>query len=259
MTDPSTSARDSRGKAIAFRVLAGLFAAVSLGGLFGIGVILAWIDTDQDGIHRVHDMGFGALYGVILTVGFAVQIRRPERRVSPFFQILAVGLAAALAGIAAGRAYALLGVIVMLAWGILLAVHPSGSEVMRPERDGSSPLLGALAAVGTVPWLLFAWTAVKLQRNGLAADPHVNMDHWTTMAAMAIGIVLVAWLCCLRFRGWRISAWCVGVATFLYGLISTVYPGRAGSEGTRWGWIAMAGSLVFIAVAEWEARRPGAG
>jgi hypothetical protein len=255
----ATSATEPRGKRIAFKVLAAIFVAASLGALFGIGVIIAWIDTDQGGIHRVHDMGFGALYGVILTVGFAIQLWRPERTISPFFQVLAVGLAASLAGVLATRAYAILGVSVVLAWAILLALHPSRSEVLRPVRDGSSRLLAGLAALGTIPWLWYAWTAVRFQRNGLALDPHVSMDHWTTMAAMAIGIVVVGWLSCLRLRGWRISAWCVGIATFLYGLISTVYPGRAGSEGTRWGLIAMAGGLVFIVAAEWEARRPMAG
>jgi hypothetical protein len=236
-------------------VLAAIFAAVSLGALFGIGVIIAWIDTDEGGIHRVHDMGFGALYGVILTVGFAVQLWRPERKISAFFQILAVGLAVAIAGTLATRPYALLGVFVALAWAILLALHPFRSEVLRPAGDGFSRLLGALATLGTIPLLWFSWTVTKLQRNGLSIDPHVSQDHWTTMAAMAIGIVLVGWLSCLKLRGWRITAWSAAVATFLYGLISAVYPGRAGSEGTRWGWIAMAGGLVFIGAAEWEARR----
>jgi hypothetical protein len=253
--DTATVATGSNGRRIAFKVLAAIFAAASLGALFGIGVIIAWIDTDEGGIHRVHDMGFGALYGVILTVGFAVQLWRPERKISAFFQILAVGLAASIAGALAGRAYALVGVFIVLAWAILLALHPHRSEVRRPIRDGSSPSLGGLAALGTIPWLWYASTAARFQRNGLALDPHVSQDHWTTMAAMAIGIVLVGWLSCLKLRGWRISAWCAGAATFLYGLISAVYPGRAGSEGTRWGVIAMAGGLVFIGAAEWEARR----
>jgi hypothetical protein len=253
--DTTTVATGSSGRRIAFKVFAAIFAAAALGGLFGIGVIVAWIDTDEGGIHRVHDMGFGALYGVILAVGFAVQLWRPERKISAFFQILAVGLAASIAGALAGRAYALLGVFIVLAWAILLALHPHRSEVRRPRRDGVSPWLGGLAALGTIPWLWFAWTVAKLQRNGLDLDPHVNQDHWTTMAAMAIGIVLVGWLSCLKLRGWRISAWCAGAATFLYGLISAVYPGRAGSEGTRWGWTAIAGGLVFIAAGEWEARR----
>lgn len=254
--DLTTTTQGSRGTRIAFKVLAGVLAAASLGALLGIGVIIAWIDTDDGGIHRVHDMGFGALYGVILAVGFAVQVWRPERTISAFFQILAVGLAAAIAGAWASRAFALIGVFVVVAWVILLALHPSRSDILRPVREGSSWLLGGLAALGTIPWLWFASTAEKLQRNGLTLDPHVNMDHWTTMAAMAIGIVAVSWLSCLRLRGWRISAWCAAVATFLYGLISIVYPARAGSEGTRWGLIAMAGGLVFIAAAEWEARRP---
>jgi hypothetical protein len=257
MEEPTTTAAtDSRGKRIAFKVLAAIFAAASLGALFGIGVIIAWIDTDEGGIHRVHDMGFGALYGVILAVGFAAQLWRPEGVISAFFQILVVGLAVAIAGALATSPYAFLGVFVALAWAILLTLHPYRSEVLRPVRDGSSRLLGALAAVGTIPLLWYAATAAKLQRTGLSIDPHVSQDHWTTMAAMAIGIVGVGWLSCVKLRGWRISAWCAGAATLLYGLISVVYPHHAGSEGAGWGLIAIAGGLVFIGAAEWEARRP---
>src|SRR6266511_3480222 len=60
---PDVAAPGSNAKRIAFKVLAGLFAAASFGGLFGAAVVFAWFDTDDGGIHRVHDMGYGALYG----------------------------------------------------------------------------------------------------------------------------------------------------------------------------------------------------
>jgi hypothetical protein len=108
----------------------------------------------------------------------------------------------------------------------------------------------------------FGLHAASLQRNGLPADPHVQMGHWATMCAMAIGIVLVGLLASARLPGRRFTAWCAGLGAAVYGLASIVfhrfpstpvpYPG---SEGVAWGLVALFGGLAFIALAEWEARR----
>jgi hypothetical protein len=253
------AAPSSNGKRIAFKVLAGLLAAASFGGLFGAAVIFAWFDDSDSGIHRVHDMGFGALYGAILTMGFLVQNWRPEKKLSPFYQILDVALATAIAGAIATSGFAILGLFILIAYVILFVLHPYRSELLRPQREGFSPILLGLTVLGAIPLIWYALSMAKLQRNGFPADPHVSGDHWTTMAAMAIGIVLVGVLAAFKFRGWRISAWCAAAALFLYGLISVVYPHKAGSEGTGWGLVAMAGGVVFAAAAQWEARRAPAG
>jgi hypothetical protein len=240
---------------VAFKVLAGLFAAAAAGGLFGIAVIFAWFDTDDGGIHRVHDMGYGALYGAILTMGFLVLNWRPEKKVSPFYQILDVALATAIAGAIATRGFAMLGLFILVAYVILFVLHPYRSELLHPQREGFSPILMGLTVLGAIPLIWYALAMAKLQRDGVPIDPHVKNDHWTLMAAMAIGIVLVGFLSAFKFRGWRISAWCAAAALFLYGLISVVYPHKAGAEGTGWGLVAMAGGLVFAAAAQWESTR----
>lgn len=264
--DPSegTAAVRSRGRLIAFRVLAVLFGLGALGGLFGAGLIVGWFDTTEGGIHRVHDIGFGVLAGVFVTVGFLSQLRNPERQVSTRYQIVAAAVAALIAGFLSsdpgpGLFFFL---IPLVALAILVAVHPPGAALMRAE--GSFSLLLALPAVaGAIPLTWFALTAAKLQRTGLANDPHVEQSHWTIMASMALAIVLVALLSAMRLPGWRISAWCAGGGAFFYGLASVVFatfPGTTvpypGSEGVSWGLVAILGGLVFIAVAEWEARQP---
>jgi hypothetical protein len=237
-------------------VVAALFALAAFLGLFGIAVIFAWFDTDEGSIHRVHDMGFGVLFGVILTTGLLVQNWRPERKVSAFYQTLDVALALAIAGALATKGDGVLGAVVILAgYVILFALHPYRSALLRPEREGFSIVMLGLTVLGAVPLTWFALTTARLQRNGLSLDPHVKQDHWLLMSAMAIAIVLVAFLSSFKFRGWRISAWSASAGLFLYGLISTVYPHKAGSEGTGWGIMAMAGALLFFAAAEWEARR----
>jgi hypothetical protein len=249
------SAAGSNGKRIAFKVLSALFAAAAFGGLFGIAVIFAWFDNEDGGIHRVHNMGFGALYGAILTTAFLVQTRRPERKVSAFYQILDAALATAIAGAIATSGFAVLGLFILVAYVILFVLHPFRSQLLHPVREGFSPVLMGLTVVGAVPLIWFALSMAKLQRNGLSIDSHVKNDHWTLMAAMAIGIVLVGFLSAFKFQGWLISAWSAAAALFLYGLISTVYPHKAGSEGTGWGLAAVAGGLVFAAAAYWEGQR----
>jgi hypothetical protein len=85
------------------------------------------------------------------------------------------------------------------------------------------------------------------------------MAHWTTMAAMAFGVVAAGLLASARIRGWRLTAWCAGPGAAAYGLGSIVFrrfPGtsipHAGTRGMGWGLVALVGGLAFIAIAEWE-------
>jgi hypothetical protein len=82
----------------------------------------------------------------------------------------------------------------------------------------------------------------------------VKLHHWTTMSGLVLGIAAVALLTALRPSGWRIPAWCAGLAAAVYGLASVVYPRYAGASGRGWGTLALAGGVAFIAVAEVERR-----
>jgi hypothetical protein len=157
--------------------------------------------------------------------------------------------------------YVVIGIVVAAAAAILLALHPDRAEVLHPTVRPSVVLL-ALAVVGSVPLVWYAIVTAGLQRNGLAGDPHVAQGHWVTMSAMAFGLVVTGLLAAARIRGWRLTAWCAGVGVGVFGLASIVFreiPGTtvpyAGSEGVFWGTVALIGGAVFVAAAEWEARR----
>ena len=250
------------GRRIAFSIASGVFAAGAFGGLFGLGLVIGWFDGSEGGIHRVHDVGFGVVYGIILTVAFAAMTWRADRRISALYQIAGTAAAALIAALASADArYLVFGLAVATAAAILLALHPTRAEVLRPAAN-PSPALAALAFVGSVPLVWFGLTMARLQRTGLPADPHVQMDHWATMAAMAFGLALTGLLASARLRGWRLTAWCAGLGAATYGLASMVFhrfPGTSvpypGSEGIDWGAAAVAGGLVFLAAAEWVARR----
>ena len=251
----------SRARSIGFRVTNLVFAAGALGGLFGIGLVIGWTETDEGGIHRVHDIGFGVLYGVLLTVAFVAMAWKPEQ-LTAFFQVLVVALAALIGGlVSADASYLVLAVAVGVAAAILLALHPARAELIHPAAK-PSPVIGAFVLVASIPLVWFGLTMARLQRAGPPYDPHVSMDHWATMAAVAFGLVLAGLLAASGIRGWRLAAWCAGLGAAFYGLASIVFrrfPGTdipyPGSEGIGWGLVALIGGLAFIAVSEWEAHR----
>jgi hypothetical protein len=268
MTDPRDRSTGgiarpaSNGRRVAFTVLAFVFAAGALGGLFGIGLVIGWFDTDAGGIHRVHDLGFGILFGILLTGALVALARRPERKPSVFLQIVAVAVAALVSGVvSATTGYVVIALVVVVAAAILYVLHPARGTLLRTPGE-PSPMMATAAVAGAVPLVWFGLTTARLQRDGPPADPHVQAGHWATMAAMAFALVLVGLLASLRLRGWRFTAWCAGLGAAVYGLASIVfhrfpsvpipYPG---SEGVGWGLVALLGGLAFIAVSEWEARR----
>ena len=245
-----------------FTVLTIVFALGAFGGLFGIALFFGWFSNEAGGIHRVHYLAFGILFGVLLTTPLVALVRRPEALPSAFLQVVAVAVAALVAAlVSADGSYLALGLIVAAGAAILFALHPSRAGLLHPAAD-PSPVLGTFAAVGAIPLVWFGLTMARLQRDGLAADPHVKQDHWANMAAMAFALALVGLLAGARVRGWRLTAWCAGLGVAVYGLASIVFahfPGTEvpypGSEGIGWGVVALIGGLAFVAVAEWEARR----
>jgi hypothetical protein len=259
---PAPSSSASSRRRIAFTVLTLLFGAASLGALFGIGIVIGWFDNAQGGIHRLHDVAFGVLYGIVVATAFFAMARRPGTKPSVFLQVVVVALAVALAALISGDpGYLAIAGGLLVAWAILFALHPDRAGVLHPTLQ-LSPVMGVFTLVAAVPLVAAGLSWASLQRNGLSLDPHVNMQHWVTLASMAFGLVAVGLLASLRIRGWRLTAWCAGLGAAAYGLASIVFhrfPGSsvpyAGSEGIGWGLVALIGGLAFIAITEWEIRR----
>src|SRR5919201_6752558 len=120
-----------KGRRIAFTVLTIVFAAGALGGLFGIGLVIGWFDTDAGGIHRVHDLGFGVLFGILLTGALVALVRRPEDKPSQFLQIVAVAVSSLLSGIVSATVgYGVIALVVAVAAGILYVLHPARGSLL---------------------------------------------------------------------------------------------------------------------------------
>lgn len=239
---------------VAFTVWAAILVVVFGVGFFGLtSLAIAWFGTLQGVAGPVTELGYGALVGIILTVGVASQLLAPERKIAGMQQAALV-VPALLIGsaLAADGQNVEAAVIVSVGVGILLVLHPARAEFLRPGAAPSQPLL-AIAVIGAVPSVAYA-LEMGAQAQDLVGPPH-HVQRLSTMAAMAIAIVLVALLASLKTRGWRIPAWSAGIAAIAFGLASAVYPDHPAAAGLAWGGAPLAGGVLFIAIAEWEARR----
>jgi hypothetical protein len=123
-----------------------------------------YVDQERN---QILDVGGGAVFGVILTLGLLAQLRRPERRIAALQQTSVAAFALALAG-AAGESwrYLVLAAGVAGVSAVLLALHPARQAFLAwgPQPE---PTMLALAAVAAGPALVYAWRMASAQRHDL--------------------------------------------------------------------------------------------
>ncbi|HYH27477.1 MAG TPA: hypothetical protein VEA19_01730, partial [Actinomycetota bacterium] len=203
----------------------------------------------------VHDLGWGAIGGVIISVGLLAQVRGPERAVAGAQQA-ALGLLALTGAYVAARdipALAAPGALVLLA--IVIWLHPSRSEILSIGRP-SIALLG-LTALAAVPLVLYAFDQIGIARAD-KVSAHARELHWSAMAGMAFAIILTALVASNRSRGARLSAWCTAVALAVYGAGSLLNPDAPSAAAVPWATAAVTWAIAFVATAEWQVRSEGA-
>jgi hypothetical protein len=260
--DTSRSAKPARTSGSRFRRIAfNAWAAILVAGygvaFFGYtSLVLAWFEDVEGVAGPVTDLGYGVLVGIIQTTGLLVQLRGPERKIAGVQQTFLVIPALLIGSAIASDSQNLVPALILLpAVGILLALHPARGEFFRRGAALSWSLL-AITVIGAVPLVAYALD-MGAQARDLVGPPH-HVQRLSTMAAMAVAIVLTGLLAALRTRGWRIPAWSAGVAAIMFGLGSVVFPDQPGAVGRGWGGVAIAGGVLFIAMAELEARRVSA-
>lgn len=208
--------------------------------------------------NQVLDVGWGAMFGVIVPLGLLTQLRRPERRIAGIQQLAIVALALALAGVA-GKAwwYLALALGIAVACAVLLALHPT-RRTFFDAGPRLEPMMLALAAVAAVPCLVYAWRMISAQRDDLPPLDAVSngLHHWTVMAALALVVLLLVVLSAIRSSGWRIPAISASIATGAWAISCLLAPTAApGSEGHTWAYAALLWSVAALLVGAWPRTR----
>jgi hypothetical protein len=244
----------SRSRRIAFVVLASLlaiFTGVIMGGASAL--MATFTATGAEVIHQIHFLHWGAFMVVLTAVPLATLAFRPTVAAAQQATIVIVSF---LVAAGAARMFAPDLILFPVLIGLLLFLHPHRDGLLQ-RGEGFSTSLGLLAAGVTLPSLWYAWSEIQVHLAAPLSDPHRGPPeaHYVTGAALALAITGVAWLASLRTTGWRLPAWCAGLAMAMTGAVSIWLPGWVSSFDRLWGAAALAWGIAFIAVAEATSRR----
>jgi peptidoglycan/LPS O-acetylase OafA/YrhL len=204
--------------------------------------------------NQILDVGWGAMFGVVVPLGLLTQLRRPERRIAGIQQIALVAFALALAGLA-GQAwwYLALALAIAVICVVLLVLHPARRTFFDARRR-LKPMTLTLAGVAAVPCVVYAWRMVSAQRSDLPpADAVSNgLHHWTIMAALALVVLLLVLLAAARTSGWRIPAISASLGAGAWAISCLLAPAAApGSEGHAWAYAALLWAVATLLVGLW--------
>ena len=235
----------------AYRLTVGVLGIVlATAGFTLLSLVMGWFGLFDRDIHRIHDIGWGLLGGILLSTGLIAQFGRPERWIAPARQAI-VAMVALTAGLILGGELRFIAVpIVMI--GLVVALHPAREKLLVPmgyesvDRWMLWPVL-----VAAVPAILYALNQAEIQRACPPIDQHCEELHWAQMAALALALPAIGALAALRAPGWRLTAWCAGLAATLWGLAFILFPDHPSALTAGW---PLGAGLVYIGLAEWGHR-----
>ncbi len=217
-----------------------------------------WVARQNADTNPVLDLSFFALGGVLIATGLAVQLRAPERHIAGLQQAALGLLALGVAGLIGRRIEPLSGAVLFLAaTALLAALHPARRRFFRVDRHPSLLLaaLALLAALRALPYAAAMLAQARQAGQSCFLGRCAGGDRFAEMAALALALVAAALLAAVKPDGWRVTAWCVGVAATTVGAASLVWPDLPGSLGQADGLAAVAWGVLFAVGAVWEARR----
>jgi hypothetical protein len=247
----STFAPDvSRGR-LAFRLVGWIFGVLTIGYSLFL-VVLSIVSSDPSNtIHRFHYLA-GLAGGGLIGVFSIVFVLRPAWT-SAFHVLVAQAVAWTIGGLMGGdiiSGFYISGPIGVI---VLLLLHPDPRSLLRlPGRPSIALMIYAVLA--TMPAWIYAVTEAEFQ-HGPAADPHVQMHHWSGIAVAALSIAGAGIATSLRGRGWEVSSAATAIAAVLFGVAGLAFADYAGAPPTGWSWLAVAAGVGFWLLARIEAAR----
>ena len=242
------------------RVVAGLALLVSLVLNFGIVDLITAIDPSPEWEPvRMLEAGWGIVFGILLPIPLAAQLRRGGGPVATLQQLIVTTASLAIATLLTLKAHEWLLVAFWAAvTATIAALHPSRKQLLaRPNKP--DPILATVAALALVPAAIYAAQMAANHRAGLPGDDTNGFEHWTIQAALPIALAGLVALSALKTDGWRIPAVTAAIGAATLGLFAIVDKGSAGDVSTGWGAGALEwGIVVLLAVAR-ATRQPAPG
>ena len=267
----STVSGWGRARRIAFYAVIALLL-VNIGGLFwkvNLFWLFAWLPEDFlerfyasqlefDRVggpfapHVVHYLALSASHVMVL-FGLALQLRRPWTKVAPIWQaagglFLSI-LTLPLVLVSVGPSQIPPAVLLVMALAVSAVLLHPGDPLRKPPKP-ADPLMTGLWAIAVIPAALLTIAQVRLELNGVAADPHWQGLHYHMMAEFGIHFVLVGLLGASALSGWRYSAWSASFMVALLGVGFIVYPDLAGAQGTSWGVAMIIWAVLYLTAGE---------
>jgi len=239
----------SKGRVRAFRVIAAIMAVSAV--VFGLVTAVLGIVSEAQEIHAFHNVIVASLLLVLSAPPAIAAARAPERAAAPLLHLVMLGVAGVVTMAVALMIDVFTLPFIALA-AVLLLLRVPREPFVGPGRP-SIPL-AVLVAIAAVPLFGYALDQAELQRVD-ATSEHAEFNHWVEVSFYAAAIPLLGALAAIRPRAFRMSAWSSGVALALMGGGSLLLPSYASALDAPWAWAALLGALVFLGVAEWEARR----
>jgi hypothetical protein len=240
----------SRGR-LAFRLVGWIFGVLTIG--YSLVLVLLSIASSDlsDTIHRFHylaGLAGGGLIGV-----FSIVLVMRSGWTSAFHVLVAQAIAWTIGGLMGGdflTGFYVSGPIGVI---VLLLLHPDPRSLLRlPGRPSIALMI--YAVIATMPAWIYAVTEAELQR-GPAADPHVQMHHWSGVAVAALSIAGAGIATSLRGRGWEFASAATSIAAILFGVAGLVFADYAGVPPNGWSWLAVAAGIGFWLLTRVEAAR----
>jgi hypothetical protein len=236
---------------LAFRIVGWAFGVLTIGYSLFL-VVLSIVSSDNSNtIHRFHYLAGLAGGGLIGVFSIALVVRTGWT--SAFHVLVAQAIAWTIGGLMGGdiiSGFYISGPIGVIA---LLLLHPDPRSLLRlPGRPSIALMIYAVLA--TMPAWIYAVTEAELQ-HGPAADPHVQMHHWSGVAVAALSIAGAAIATSLRGVGWEFASAATSVAAVLFGVAGLVFKGYPGAPPSGWSWLAIAAGVGFWLLARIEAAR----
>lgn len=251
----------SRGRRIAFRVIAGLLGLWLLViSFFGLTeVVLMWLPAETVGDmvpdggsastdiehHRTHFFAIGLVaWGVVPAL--LVQLRRPERRTASMLFLLV----SATTSLVVFALHGTVGEWLLEEWTwfvpvvALAALHPARARL--GHWPGHDRVQLGLALVAALPWLAYAVVNAsrELTRSG---GEHAIEEHWAIAAWLGVVVVAAAVLGGSRHHGWQLPAWYAAIASILFGAHSLVFPDLASALWTPFAVAAILWGVAYAA------------